>query len=70
MSEGLEHARSLAAAAARSYATLKRSAEAEVVRWEWATSAARSYEPAYFELAKVKPGRVLAAEPPRSKGVW
>jgi hypothetical protein len=63
MSQGLEHARILAQGAQGRYAALKAEVEASVVRWQWATSVAHSYKPAYFELGKTVKGKPLPAEP-------
>lgn len=63
MSNGLERARALAKGAQRRYAKLKAEAEARVVRWEWASFAARSYKPAHLEISKTVKGKPLAAEP-------
>lgn len=63
MSNGLERARALAKGAQRRYAKLKKEAEARVVRWEWASFAARSYKPAHLEISKTAKGKPLDAEP-------
>lgn len=63
MSNGLERARALAKGAQRRYAKLKAEAEAKVVRWEWASFAARSYKPAHLEISKTVKGKPLPAEP-------
>jgi hypothetical protein len=63
MTNGISRAKELAEAAKHDYAARKKAAETQVVRWQWATFAIHSYEPAYFEISKVKPGNLLAAEP-------
>jgi hypothetical protein len=60
--DGLARATSLSEHAKTAYAEVKAACEARVVRWEWWTSVAHSYEPAYFEIAKVRRGHPLAAE--------
>ncbi len=62
-SAGMKRARAMAALAPTHYATLKAETERRVVRWQWASFAVHSYEPAYFEIEKFKPGRLLAREP-------
>ncbi len=45
------------------YTRRKKSAEAEVERWEWLTSSDRQLEPFYFERHKFSRGKRLPAEP-------
>jgi hypothetical protein len=49
------------------YKKLKKSCEARVVRWEWATFAIHEAEPYYHERHKVARGRMLKAKPSRAK---
>jgi hypothetical protein len=57
------HAKSLTKEAAGSYPAPKRSSEALVVRWEWATASMYSHEPCYFEIAGVTKGMLLPSTP-------
>lgn len=46
----------------KDYATIKARVEPRVVRWEWASDELHSYEPAYFEIEKYRPGKVITIE--------
>ncbi len=64
--QGLETTPRLAAMAEQAqkeYATIKAATEARVVQWLWATDTLHSYEPAYFEISKEPPGKVLPGKP-------
>jgi hypothetical protein len=50
-----------------SYASLKKKCAARVVRWQWASSEWFSPEPFYFELSRLRQGRLLARRPGRIK---
>jgi hypothetical protein len=43
----------------KDYKTVKTRVEPRVVRWEWASDILHSYEPAYFEIEKYRPGKVI-----------
>lgn len=53
----------LVSEAATAYADIKRVAEAEVVRSEWASGPRYALEPAYFEVEKIRRGQRLAQRP-------
>jgi hypothetical protein len=55
------------ARARATYKTLKKSCEARVVRWEWATFAIHEGEPYYHERHKIARGRKLNAKPAKVK---
>jgi YD repeat-containing protein len=64
--QGLETSKrvtTMAEHARNNYATLKATAEGQVVRWEWASDTLHSYEPAYFEIHKFPRGKVLPTKP-------
>ena len=54
LEDNLEHAR-------KRYAELKARAEAQVVRWQWATFTGHCLEPCYFERHRFGRGRPLAS---------
>ncbi len=61
--KGLKQAKAIAAKAPTDYASLKAAVEARIVRWEWASFARHSFEPAYFEISKFPRGKLLPGEP-------
>src|SRR5688572_11078172 len=62
----IERLRALAAGAREAYPEIKARCEARATRWEWATFALYSPEPAYFEVHKFTPGDRLPGRPARS----
>jgi hypothetical protein len=65
--KALRHAQSLAAEAPSAYRDLRRRSTDAVVRWEWATSPAMSYEPFCFELLEIPRGKMLRSKPRSTK---
>lgn len=52
------------------YATLKRTCERQVVRWEWATFARYTPQPFYFEIMQFARGQKLKEEPKNRNGCF